>query len=169
MLGRGITQVVQQENHTQGKLRTQKTIQFVGKKCLLEGEIGGHKVSMLLDTGAQVSIIDQSWREKYLPTGDVWPLSEIVGPCAGLEVFAINGDVIPFSGWVEATVSLPGHDGTHYSIQVPFLVSQLQLKRPLLGFNVISELITGPKDSAGILTTLHSLMSSTGNTQDDLC
>lgn len=84
-----------------------------------------------------------------------------------LEVFAISADVIPFSGWVEATVSLPGHDGTRYSIQVPFLVSQVQLERPLLGFNVISELFTGPKDSADILTSLYSLMSSTGNTQDD--
>lgn len=123
---------------------------------------------MLLDTGAQVSIIDHDWRKEYLPTHDVRPLSEIVGPSAGLEVFAINGEVIPFSGWVEATVSLPGHDGTRYSIQVPFLVSQLQLERPLLGFNVISELITGPKDKAGILTTLHSLMSNMVNTQDDL-
>ncbi len=91
-----------------------------------------------------------------------------MGPSAGLKVSAINGEIIPFSGWVEATVSLPGHDGTLYSIQVPFLVSQLQLERPLLGFNVISELITGPRDREGILTTLHSLMSSTGNTQDDL-
>ncbi|RXN09433.1 Retrovirus-related Pol poly from transposon [Labeo rohita] len=123
---------------------------------------------MLLNTGAQVSIIDQDWRKKYLPTHDVRPLSEIVGPSAGLEVFAINGEVIPFSGWVEATVSLPGHNGNRYSIQVPFLVSQLQLERPLLGFNVISELITGPSDREGILTTLHSLMSRTGNTQDDL-
>ncbi|KAL0199247.1 hypothetical protein M9458_007787, partial [Cirrhinus mrigala] len=146
----------------------EKTVQFVGKKCLLEGEIGGYQVSMLLDTGAQVSIIDQDWRKKYLPTHDVRPLSEIVGPSAGLEVFAINGEAIPFSGWVEATVSLPGHNGNRYSIQVPFLVSQLQLERPLLGFNVISELITGPSDREGILTTLHSLMSSTGNTQDDL-
>ncbi|GAA6095956.1 uncharacterized protein LOC109203576 [Tachysurus ichikawai] len=146
----------------------EKVVQFVGKKCLLEGEIGGHRVNMLLDTGAQVSIIDHDWRKEYLPTHDVRPLSEIVGPSAGLEVFAINGEVIPFSGWVEATVSLPGHDGTRYSIQVPFLVSQLQLERPLLGFNVISELITGPKDKAGILTTLHSLMSNMVNTQDDL-
>ncbi len=54
----------------------EKTVQFVGKKCLLEGEIGGHQLSMLLDTGAQVSIIiiiDQDWRKKYLPTHDVGP------------------------------------------------------------------------------------------------
>ncbi|RXN12736.1 Retrovirus-related Pol poly from transposon [Labeo rohita] len=108
----------------------EKTVQFVGKKCLLEGEIGGYQVSMLLDTETQVSIIDQDWRKKYLPTHDVRPLSEIVGPSAGLEVFAINGEAIPFSGWVEAT---------------------------------------GLAIGKGILTTLHSLMSSTGNTQDDLC
>ncbi len=104
---------------------------------------------MLLDTGAQITITDEDWRKKYLPTHDVQPLSEIVGPSAGLEVFTICGEIIPFSGWVEATVSLPGHDGTRYSIQVPFLVSQLELEMPL----VISELITGPRDREGILTT----------------
>lgn len=170
MLGHGITWVGLQGNHRHDNLRIQekKKVQFFWEEVSTGKKIGGHQLSMLLDAGAQVSIIDEDWRKKYLPTRDVQPLSEIVGPSAGLEVFAINGEIIPFSGWVEATVSLPGHDGTRYSVQVPFLVSQLQLERPLLGFNVISELITGPRDREGILTTLHSLKSSTGNTQDDL-
>ncbi len=170
MLGHGITWVGLQGNHRHDNLRIQekKNVQFFWEEVSTGKKIGGHQLSMLLDTGAQVSIIDEDWRKKYLPTHDVQPLSEIVGPSAGLEVFAINGEIIPFSGWVEATLSLPGHDGTRYSVQVPFLVSQLQLERPLLGFNVISELITGPRDREGILTTLHSLKSSTRNTQDDL-
>lgn len=112
-------------NPQRAKDTGEKTVQFIGKKCLLKGEIGGHEVGILLDTGVQVSIIDQRWREQYLPTHDVHPLSEIVGPSVGLEVFAINGEAIPFSSWVEATVSLPGQDGAHHAIQVPFIVSQL--------------------------------------------
>ncbi len=75
---------------------------------------------MLLDTGAQVNIIDQDWRKKYLPTHDVRPFSEIVGPSDGLEVFAINGEIIPFSGWVEATVSLHDMMGLATPSKTPF-------------------------------------------------
>ncbi|ROL50013.1 hypothetical protein DPX16_5772 [Anabarilius grahami] len=58
-----------------------------------------------------------------------------------LRVYVVNGDVLPFDGWVALTVNLMGNEDSNLSITVPFLVSSLALERPLLGFNVLEEMI----------------------------
>lgn len=41
--------------------------QLIGKKAILKCHIHGFAVTALLDTGAQVSMIDHNWKSKYLP------------------------------------------------------------------------------------------------------
>lgn len=52
-------------------------------------------------------------------------------------------DAIPFDGCVEVRMDLPGNGDPDLSIHVPFPVGHMTLERPLLGFNVIQELING--------------------------
>ncbi|KAL1269483.1 hypothetical protein QQF64_031772 [Cirrhinus molitorella] len=111
----------------------------------------------LLDTGAQVSIIDHIWKEQYLPDVEVRPLRELLGYHDNLEVCAVNGEPIPFDGWAIITVNLSGNDDPTLSINVPFLVSRLQIERPLLGFNVVEELIQGQPER--LMPTLVSLLA----------
>lgn len=54
---------------------------------------------------------------------------------------------MPFEGWVELTVNLLGNDDLSLAIQVPFLVGKMPLEWPLLGFNVVEEIIRGKKDT----------------------
>lgn len=98
-------------------------------------------VSALLDTGAQVSMIDRDWKSKYLPDTPVRPLSDMIGDEEEFKVYAVNGDALPFDGWVSLTVNLVGNENPSLSITVPFLVSSLALQRPLLGFSVLEEMI----------------------------
>ncbi|KAI3376375.1 hypothetical protein L3Q82_016857 [Scortum barcoo] len=107
--------------------------------------------------GAQVSLIDRTWRQKYLPHQEIHPLSELMGEY-DLNVLAANGETIPYDGWVEIIVNLPGNDDPNYSIKVPFLVSQVDLLRPLLGFNVIQEIILGQGDGMEALPAICSLL-----------
>ncbi|KAJ7986951.1 hypothetical protein DPEC_G00333700 [Dallia pectoralis] len=86
-------------------------------------------------------MIDRDWKSKYLPDTSVRPLSDIIGDEDELRVYAVNGDVLPFDGWVALTVNLMGNEDPSLSITVPFLVSSLALERPLLGFNVLEEMI----------------------------
>ncbi|KAJ8007769.1 hypothetical protein DPEC_G00097640 [Dallia pectoralis] len=86
-------------------------------------------------------MIDRDWKSKYLPDTSVRPLSDIIGDEDELRVYAVNGDVLPFDGWVALTVNLMGNEDPSLSITVPFLVSSLALERPLLGFNVLEEII----------------------------
>lgn len=81
-----------------------------------------------------------------MPDQVLRPLSEIVNG-GNFNVSAVNGEPLPFEGWVELTVNLPGNNDPSLVIQVPFLVGRIPLERPLLGFNVVEELIRGKKDT----------------------
>ncbi|XP_024866748.1 uncharacterized protein LOC112451498 [Kryptolebias marmoratus] len=64
--------------------------------------------------------------------------------------------LIPFDAWVAITVNLPGNEDPNLPIGVPFLVSILPIERPLLGFNVVEELILGQPNK--LIPTLITLL-----------
>lgn len=128
---------------TDVKSKSQRVAKPIGEKCLLKCNLSGYAVTSLLDSGAQVSIIDCPWKQKYLPQQELRPLGELLGD-RELDLTAANGEPIPYDGWVELTFNLPGNDDPNLAIRVPFLVSRVSLVRPILGFNVIQELILSP-------------------------
>lgn len=143
-----------------------RVAQLIGKKAILKCHIHGFAVTALLDTGAQVSIIDCNWKSKYLPDQVLRPLSDIVNG-GDFSVSAVNGELLPFEGWVELTVNLPGNDDPNLTIQVPFLVGKMPLERPLLGFNVVEELIRGKKDTERGLCALAELLKMALDIRDE--
>lgn len=136
---------------------SQRIAQLIGRKCLLKCNLNGYIVHVLLDTGAQVSLIDLPWKQKYLPQHELRTLSELIGS-KGLELTAANGGQIPHEGWVELIFNLPDNDDPNLAIRVPFLVSRVSLVRPVLGFNVIQELILGQEDKTGVVTAVAQLL-----------
>lgn len=62
-----------------------------------------------------------------LPDQKVRPLTELMGT-KPLDVMAVNGDAMPFDGWVEVSMDLLGNGDQDLSIQVPFLVSHMTLE-----------------------------------------
>ena len=100
-------------------------------------------------------MIDREWKYKYLPDTDIRPLAEIIEDEEEHAVNAVNGEPLPFDGWVTITVNLPGNKVPNLFISVPFLVSSFILERPLLGFNVLEEVIQGqPEKRIPLLITL---------------
>lgn len=99
-------------------------------------------------------MIDRNWKKKYLPDAPVRPLSEIFDN-EELEIQAVNGGVLPFDGWVLIAVSFAGKSALSQSIMVPFLISGITLERPILGFNVLEEVVQDrPTEFLPALTTL---------------
>lgn len=130
-------------------------IKLIGSKALTQCNLNGLTVRALLDTDAQVSIVDRMWKDKKVPNIEVRPLRDLLGCENDLEVYAVNGNPIPFDGWTIITVNLLGNEDPNLSINVPFLVSKMPIERPLLGFNVVEELIQGqPERLMPTLTTL---------------
>lgn len=111
-------------------------------KCLLKGLT----VTALVDTGVQVILIDRAWKNKYIPDVNVRPIAELIeltdyGKVP--KIYAVNGESLPFDGWVILTVNLPGKEDPELSMNVPFLFSSVPLYTPLIGFNVVEVLIQG--------------------------
>ena len=94
-------------------------------KCLLND----YELDMIWDTGAQVLIIS------------IRQLSELLD--AKLNLTAVNGSVIPYIGWVEVRVKLipPSSHSNQGELTIPFLVTSETLDCPILGYNVIEELV----------------------------
>ncbi len=143
-----------------------RVAQLVGEKCLLKCTMNGYPVSVLLDTGAQVSIMDYNWKEMYLPHTKLRPLTDITDP-QELEVRDVKKDLIPFHGWVEITLNLLGNEDPRLAIHVPFLVSRIGLERPILGFNVVQEIIRGGENRTQALFNLANLLSTAMEIEED--
>lgn len=110
--------------------KNEQVARLVGKKVLTQCYLNSLAMSVLLDTGAQVSMIDREWKNKYLPDSDIRPLAEIIEDEEELAVYAVNGDPLPFDVWVAITGNLPGNEDPNLSISVPFLVSKVNRVAP---------------------------------------
>lgn len=121
-------------------------VRLIGKKATTKCLLNGLTVTILVDTGAQVSLIDRAWKNKYIPDVNVRPIAELIeltdyGKVP--KIYAVNGESLPLDGWVILTVNLPGNEDPELSMNVPFLISSVSLDTPLIGFNVVEVLIQG--------------------------
>lgn len=76
-----------------------RVAQLIGGRCMITCNLNGVKTQMLLDSGAQVSIVGQAWLKKTLPTIEIQPLESLLADNQ-LSVTAANGTAVPFDGWV---------------------------------------------------------------------
>lgn len=83
-------------------------------------------------------------------------MSELIEEMDELEVYAVNGELIPFDGWVAIMTNLPGNEDPSLAISVPFLVSSLTMERPLIGFNVLEQIVEGQPEQ--LIPTLTKLL-----------
>ena len=131
-------------------------VPLIGKKSQLKCSINGNPATVLFDTGSQVSIIDRAWAGVHIPNYPVRSLQELLE--TDLKVYAANGQAIPYDGWVELTVNLAGNEDPNLIVQAPFLVSRCPLPQPLLGANVLEQVIKRQESSGAALVVLVSLL-----------
>lgn len=113
---------------------------LVGEKCLVKCVLNEREMRVLLDTGAQVSLIDQENLRQISPDTEIKPISDILDDEDSLRVQWGNSNNIPYIGWVDLAVTLCGAQdeiGRDLSVQVPFLVTTEHINNPLLGFNAV--------------------------------
>ena len=63
---------------------------------MLKCFINGYAVTVLFDSGSQVSMIDRPWRETFIPNHPVRPLHELLDTEESLTLYAANGQPIPY-------------------------------------------------------------------------
>lgn len=84
------------------------------------------------------------------------PLSEIIEEMDELKVCAVNGEAIPFDGLIPIMINLPGGEDPSLSISTPVLISTLPMDKPLIGFNVLEQMIEGQPER--LIPTLVTLL-----------
>ena len=112
-----------------------KLIKLVGEKCEMLGVLNGVATRLLWDTGAQVSALSKRWLMINFPDAVIRDVNELVDQ--ELNIRTANGGKMPCLGWIE----LPFKLSTGPTIDVPFVVMEEKLQQPVLGFNVIWELL----------------------------
>ena len=112
---------------------------LIGDANITDVKIEGVDTKGLVDTGAQISAITQSFAETLKLR--VHPLSRLMGPNLKLEIEGSGGCDVPYQGYMEVNLKLP--DIQKYNQNVVMLIvndSQFGTKVPIqLGTNIIDE------------------------------
>ena len=77
-----------------------KVTSLVGESCLIDCQLNGQVTSLLLDTGAQMSVIDMEDLKNYHLNTVVRSLEEILDAFDSFRVQWEDTADIPFKGWV---------------------------------------------------------------------
>lgn len=101
-------------------------------------------VQALWDTGSQVTIINEEWKNICFPHIATRKLTEVLDEGETLIGRAANQTDIPFSGCVELKFQLGPKRGGQAELLVPVLLSSEQGvdQPPIIGYNVIQQLVT---------------------------
>ncbi len=101
---------------------------LIGKQCLVTCYLQGHKTEALWDTGSQVCIVDEQWRNKYIPEVKLKDISEAIDAPDGLQLVAANWTSMPYVGWVEITFKLASPIDSVKDFVIPILVLKKKSK-----------------------------------------
>lgn len=118
-----------------------KVTSLVGKQCLVECLLDGHRLQALWDSGSQVSIIDEKWKKDCLPHVKLRDVAELLDTTE-LTLTAANGTNMPYLGWIETTFQLISTTEPTEKLTIPMLVMKgFQLTHPIIGYNVIEHIL----------------------------
>lgn len=146
-----------------------RVAQLIGKRCMVSCSVNGVPHQMLLDTGAQVTIVGRAWVEKALPDVKIQPLESLLAK-QPLEISAANGTEVPYDGWAEIDLQIGSPSQEQVAIKVPVLISQ-SCTCSLLGSNVIAEIIkenAEQGDQVDVIAVLKEALSVSESTVEAL-
>ena len=139
---------------------------LVGEKCLVKCIANKNPTAMLLDSGAQVSIVSKSYLTKNYPELTVKPMKEILENGDSFRVQWGNSTQIPFLGWTSLNVQV-GDETNSATLDVPYLVTSGEIEYPILGFNAIREIVKINNDTQMLKKIFENVFSSTDHQKID--
>ena len=127
---------------------------LVGRRCMVKCLIQRKEVEALWDTGSQVCVVSKKWQQTYLPLEMLGNVEELLGAGEELNLEAMNGTDIPFDGWIEVRFKLAGDGTTTGELTVPVLVGQKEQEYPIIGFNVVEEVLSQHSENSQAVSNI---------------
>ena len=112
---------------------------MIGEKCLIKVLLNNKLSPVLLDTGAQVSVISDKYLRNNFPHVDEYPVNELLDELDSLRVQWGNKTGIPFNKCTVVNLCI-GEGEDKFHLGVPFLITTDKLCNPILGFNAITHI-----------------------------
>ncbi|GAA6090442.1 uncharacterized protein LOC121887483 [Tachysurus ichikawai] len=108
----------------------------------------------------KVCVIDEVWKEEYLPEVPLRDVSNILEAPNTLNLVAANGIDLPYIGYVEVTFRLSSQSSHQAELVIPMLVARGQsLSHPIIGFNVIEQIVNSIEQAQP--TTVNKMLERT--------
>ena len=114
-----------------------KLVRLVGKRCEVKCRLSGLVMKGLWDTGAMVSAVSETWLKDHFPDLPINSISELIDE--DLDIRTANQNNMSCIGWVDLCFQLSSSGKS--CINVPFLVMREDIPDPIIGFNVIHEML----------------------------
>ena len=127
-----------------------------GERCTVNCIVNNKPSKLLLNTGAQVSIINKDKLESSFPEVLIQDISSILDICDSLQVQWGDEENISFIGWVDMSVNIE-QDKKLAEVSVPFLVTTQKLNYIILGFNAIKHLVQSRNDTESIVSLFQTV------------
>jgi hypothetical protein len=118
-------------------------VKLVGEQCVISAEIDSIAQTFLWDTGAQCSLLSRSWLETNFPHKNVRPIQDLFH--RDLPLSSASGSELGVEGYVEFEFTFGGQ-----LMNVPFVVTNVSLEQPILGYNVIAHLVNHNPDACSL-------------------
>ena len=113
-----------------------KVLKLVGDKPKFRCFLNDNESEWLWDTGSMVSLVDRRWVRRYCPNEELLPVSMFMDE--KLKLKAANSSEIKFDGVLLLDFGL---EKGKVEFAVPVLVSSKPIAEPILGYNVIEDVI----------------------------
>ena len=118
-----------------------RVAKLIGSKCTVLCKLNGVETPVLLDTGAQVSIISLQELNEHLKETKINKIEDLLDPGVKFELTTANGTVLPYLGWVDVQCELKGDNKGTNIINLPMLVTESHIDHPIIGYNVLEQLV----------------------------
>ena len=138
----------------------QKIVKIIGRKCTIKGRLNGKELDILLDSCAQVSVINAEQLQKHCPGTLIKDIQDLLGIV--LELVTANGTQFPYIGWSIVNFEI-GKGSSLQTVEVPILVTTVSMDSPIIGYNVLETLVMN--NAASHSDLLSDLLHIFGNCQ----
>ena len=118
-----------------------KLIRLVGEKPIINFNLNGVPCQGLFDTGSMICLLNRDWFNEKFPGHELQPVSDFVGDDGGISLKAANNSEVSVEGVALMNFQLPGSDS---GFDTPFLITSQPIENPVIGFNLIDFIGTGP-------------------------